>query len=62
VADYSACIRDYAAWLTQKVSELPGCDTFTSEYWTPVWDIVGADQPASCSFCAGYYPPDPRQF
>jgi hypothetical protein len=62
VADYSACIRDEVAWLTQKVSELPDCDTFTSASWTPVWDIVGADQPASCMFCSAYYPPDPRNF
>jgi hypothetical protein len=62
VADYATCIRDEAAALTQSVSGLPGCDTFTSDYWTPVWDIVGADQPESCTFCAGLYPPDPRQF
>jgi hypothetical protein len=62
VADYSACISDYAAWLTQKVSEIPDCDTFTSAYWDPVWAIVGADQPASCAFCSSYYAPDPRVF
>lgn len=63
VADYSACIKDYTAWLTQKVSELPDCDTFTSASWNPVWAIVSADPPASCMFCTDTYSaPDPRQF
>ena len=62
VAEYSVCVRDYAVWLIQKVSEVPACDAFTSAYWDPVWTIVGADQPVSCQFCPSYYAPDPRVF
>lgn len=60
VDEYRTCLKDAAANFTQKVAALPGCDTFTSAAWTPVWDIVGADPVASCNFCPGYYPPDPK--
>jgi hypothetical protein len=60
IADYSTCIRDQAAAFIQNVSTLPGCDAFTSAYWTPVWNILSADQPVSCQFCDGWYPADPR--
>jgi hypothetical protein len=60
VAQWATCIQDETTNFNQQVSGLPGCDSFTKDYWDPVWAISSAELLPSCSFCASLYPPAPQ--
>ncbi len=61
VADYATCIADEVAGFNQTVGGLPACADFTMDGTSAIWDVMGADLPASCTSlnnkCPELYPP-----